>query len=162
MPTVRSVPAVADVPAEQLLLEGLVHASRTFRHHLWPELERERLTSPMFWALSQLVQEGPMSVGRLAGACSVTPANVSAAVEGLESAGLVVRSSPPRDRRVVTLTVTRKGRALYRTLWGRLARRLVGSLGGVPPSDMKAASRVLARLAQLPAGPTAPAEVYGR
>jgi len=144
---------------EQLLMEALVSASRTFRHRLWPELEHEQLTSPMFWALNQLVLEGPMSVGRIAGACGVTSANVSSAVDRLESAGLALRSSSAPDRRVVTLTVTRKGRALHRALWSRIVRDLVASLDGVPARDLEVAARVLSRLAQPTAGFAPVAEV---
>ena len=133
---------------EQLLMEALVSASRTFRHRLWPELEREQLTSPMFWALNQLVLEGPMSVGRIAGACGVTSANVSSAVDRLESAGLALRSSSAPDRRVVTLTATSRGRAVHRALADRIARGLLRSLDGLPARDLEAAARVLGRLAQ--------------
>jgi DNA-binding MarR family transcriptional regulator len=155
MPSARPRAASASLAHDQLLMEGLVNASRAFRHRLWPELERERLTSPMFWALNQLVLEGPMNVGRIAGACVVTSASVSSAVDRLESAGLVVRSSSRRDRRFVTLTATRKGRALHRALWQRLAHDLVTSLDGVPGTDVEAAARVLGRLAQTTPGPPA-------
>jgi len=133
---------------EQLLMEGLVNAGRVFRHRLWPELERERLTSPMFWALHQVVLDGPMSVGQIAGACVVTSANVSAAVDRLEAAGFVVRRSSSPDRRVVTLTATSRGRAVHRALADRIARGLLRSLDGLPARDLEAAARVLGRLAQ--------------
>jgi len=142
---------------EELLLETLVNASRAFRHRLRPELEREGLTSPMFWALHQLVIEGPLSVGAIAGACVVTSANVSSAAEQLEEAGLVVRSSSAPDRRVVMLTATPRGRALHRSVSRRLALVLVNFLDGVPSEDLEAAVRVLERLAASPVrGPSLP------
>jgi len=159
MPTPRVAFVESTLATEQLLMETLVNASRAFRHRLWPELERERLTSPMFWALNQLVLEGPMSVGRIAGACVVTSASVSAAVDRLETAGLVVRRSAAPDRRVVTLTATARGRAVHRALWSRLARSLVASLDGIPTGDLEATARVLGRLAQPPGGPVLVAEV---
>lgn len=145
----------ATIAREELLVEALFNASRAFRHRLRPELERERLTSPMFWALHQLVIEGPLSVGEIAGACVVTSANVSSAAEGLEEAGLVVRHSSAPDRRVVRLTVTARGRALHRAIWNRLARVLVEPLEGVPSGDLEAAVRVLGRLAGTGDGPAA-------
>lgn len=162
MATPRLHPVTAALSPEQLLLEALVNASRAFRHRLWPELEQERLTSPMFWALNQLVLEGPMSVGRIAGACGVTSANVSSAVDRLESAGLVVRRSSAPDRRVVTLTATRQGRAVHRAIWSRVARDLVSSLGGVSTPDLEAAAKVLARLAQPSPGFIPTVEVRSR
>ena len=135
------------LPREELLLEGLVQVSRIFRHRLRPELEREGLTSPMFWALHELVLEGPLSVGGIAGACVVTSANVSAAAEALEQAGLVVRHSSAPDRRVVMLTATPRGRALHRNVSRRLARTLLEAVEDLPASDLEAATRVLGRLA---------------
>jgi len=152
---VRSHTMVPALPREELLLEALVNASRVFRNRLRPELEREGLSSPMFWALHQLVTDGPLSVGAIAEACVVTSANVSSAVEQLEGAGLVVRHSSAPDRRVVVLTATPHGRALHRSVSRRLARVLVESLDGLPSSDLAAAVRVLERLAGSPARPPA-------
>lgn len=147
MPAGRPRGEDPDVTREELLVDGLFQATRAFRHRLRPQLEKEGLTSPMFWALNQLVADGPQTVGTLAEACVVTPANVSSAAEQLEAAGLVVRSTSDRDRRVVVLTVTARGRALHRTVWRSLATVLVDSLGGVPPGDLEATVRVLGRLA---------------
>jgi DNA-binding MarR family transcriptional regulator len=134
-------------PREGLLLQSLFNASRGFRHRLRPELERENLTSPMFWALHQLVQDGPMAVGRIASLCVVTPANVSAAVERLVEAGLVARASSPKDRRVVLIRPTARGRSVHREVWSRMARVLVRSLEGVPSADLATTADVLRRLA---------------
>jgi DNA-binding MarR family transcriptional regulator len=154
----RAQLAPASQTRDELLLQTLVSAARVFRHRLSPELEREGLTSPMFWALHQLVLEGPLSVGGIAGACFVTSANVSAAAEQLEAAGLVIRHSSAPDRRVVMLTATPKGRALHSAVSRRLARVLVASLVGVPGSDLEAAVRVLGRLATVPTRTVAPPE----
>jgi len=146
----RPASALTAVATEPLLVETLFNATRAFRHRLRPELEREGLTAPMFWTLHQLATEGPMNVGQLAGACVVTPANVSSAVEQLEEAGLVLRHHGPTDRRVVVLTATARGRAVNRAVWSRLGRLLVGSLSGVAPADLEAAARVLGRLSAAP------------
>jgi len=139
---------------EELLVQGLVHGSRALRHLLRPELERQGLTSPMFWALHQLVLDGPLSVGALADACIVTSANVSAAGDPLVAAGLVARHEAARDRRFVVLTATPRGRSVHRAVWNHLGRTLVASLEGVPSADLEAAARVLERLA----GSVAPGE----
>lgn len=151
----RSRPTDPVLTREELLVEELFQATRAFRHRLRPLLEREGLTSPMFWALTQLVADGPQNVGALAGACAVTPANVSSAADQLEAAGLVVRTQSTRDRRVVVLSATARGRALHRTVWRALASVLVDALGGVPPDDLRATVRVLRCLSSGPGGPPA-------
>jgi len=136
--------------AEALLVEALFNATRTFRHRLRPALEGTGLTSPMFWTLHQLVLDGPLTVGHLADACVVTPANVSATAEQLEQAGLVARSSAPHDRRVVVLSPTARGRSAHRAVWTRLGRLLGASLSELRAADLDAATRVLAHLAGAP------------
>ncbi|HTT16427.1 MAG TPA: MarR family transcriptional regulator [Thermoplasmata archaeon] len=142
--SVLARPSIADEP---VLVEALFHATRAFRHRLRPELEREGLTAPMFWTLHQLVVDGPRNVGQIAEACVVTPANVSSSVEQLKRSGLVDRQPGPRDRRVVVVSATARGRALHRTVWRRLGQVLVRSLVGVRPDDLEATARVLGRLA---------------
>jgi MarR family transcriptional regulator, organic hydroperoxide resistance regulator len=146
-PRSRTSAKRSSADAEAPLVETLFNATRTLRHRLRPALEREGLTAPMFWTLHQLAEEGPMNVGQLADACVVSPANVSSAVEQLEEAGLVLRHAGPRDRRVVVLTCTARGRSVHRAVWTRVGRLLVGSLSGIAIPDLDAASRVLGRLA---------------
>jgi MarR family transcriptional regulator, organic hydroperoxide resistance regulator len=161
MTAVRRRAQAASGAREELLIEALFAAARSIKYRLRPELERQGLTYPMFIALNQLVLDGPLSVGALAGACIVTPANVSAAADDLERAGIVARSSSPTDRRVVLLTVTPRGHALHRALSRRLGQVLLGSMRGVPTSDLAATGRVLARLASTAgsAGPSPLAEL---
>ncbi len=143
-------PAVPARPREEaLLVEALFNASRAVRHRLRPELEREGLSAPMFWALHQLVSDGPMNIGQIATACVVTPANVSSAADHLVGSGLVERETSTRDRRVVVLRATAKGRALHRAVWTQLARVLLRSMDAVAPSDLAATVRFLDRLARL-------------
>ncbi len=144
------LPSEIAIPDDRLLVEALFNATRAVRARLRPELEREGVSGPMFWALNQLVTDGPMNVGRLAGACVVTPAIISAAADGLVAAGLVMRQPASHDRRVVVLAATAKGRALHRAVWSRLARTLVRTLGDLPPSYLHATARVLERFAATP------------
>jgi DNA-binding MarR family transcriptional regulator len=142
----RLHPPLSVPDQEALLVEALFNAKRAIASRLRPELERDGLSAPMFWALHQLVSDGSMSVGQIASACVVTPAGVSAAVERLETAGLVVRHPGPRDRRVVVLTATARGRSRHQAVWNRLARVLVSSLRGLPTADLETTARVLGRL----------------
>ena len=139
------------------MLTSIYHAARALKIALRPELERERLTTPMFWALHELANDGTMSVRAIASACSVTSANISGALEELVGAGLVERSTFAKDRRIARLTATPKGRDLHRAVWARAVGRLSALLEGVPFSDLEAAARVLDRLSAA-AGAPAPSE----
>ena len=138
---------------EQLVLQSIFHAARALKLALHPELEREGLTIPMWWALHELALDGAMSVGAIASACIVTPANISAAADELVRGGLADRRSSTEDRRVTLLTATAKGRSVHRQIWTRTVTRFGESLKGVPRAELESTARVLSRLA----GPDPPA-----
>lgn len=142
---------------EQLVLQSIFHASRAFKMALHPELEREHLTTPMWWALHELAGDGAMSVGAIATACVVTPANISAALDDLVRSGFASRESSPKDRRVTLIRASTKGRALHRRIWSRTIARFAEPLRGLPNADLEATARVLSRVA----GPEATAERKG-
>ena len=139
---------------EQLVLEALYGATRAFRDRLRDELERERLSVPMFWALHHVVSDGPKNVGEIAEVCLVSSANVSFAVDDLVRDGLAVRERQEKDRRVVVLSATPRGRAVHRTVWTNIGRLFARSSDDLPASDISAAARVLNRFAQLAREPS--------
>jgi DNA-binding MarR family transcriptional regulator len=139
---------------EDLLLESLHEAARAFRHRVGSEVEREGLSIPMFWALHHVVLEGPMNVGQIAEACIVTSAGISAAVDDLERAGLVARERSSKDRRIVVLSVTPRGRTVHRSVWTRVARQIAAALERTPASEVRIAARVLKRFAEVTVHPS--------
>jgi len=154
------VPSSENSPRrEELLVQGLVLGGRAMKHLLRPELERRGLTSPMFWALHQLVLDGPQSVGALAGACIVTPAIVSSSGDALVAAGLVSRRESAKDRRFVVLVATARGRSVHRAVWSHVGRQVLASLDGVASSELETTVRVLERLAGAPSASTREAAV---
>ncbi len=75
-------------------------------------------------ALRRLTRR-PMSMGDLAAALEIDPANATAVVDDLESLGLVRRRPHPTDRRAKLVEATRKGKDM--------ARRANAILGTPPP-----------------------------
>ncbi len=145
MAVTRTVPAERSSTIPRSVFTSIYHAAHALKLSLRPELERERLTTPMFWTLHELANDGTMSVGEIATACAVTSANISGAIEELVQAGLVERSTSPKDRRIAMLTATPKGRGLHRAMWDRAVERFLTPLEGVPRSDLEATARVLER-----------------
>jgi DNA-binding MarR family transcriptional regulator len=72
------------------------------------------------------VARRPMSMGELAAALGIDPANATAVVDDLESSELARRRPHPTDRRAKLVEATRKGKAM--------ARRADAILGTPPPS----------------------------
>jgi DNA-binding MarR family transcriptional regulator len=85
-------------------------------------------------------------------------------VDRLFAAGLVTRGGDPKDRRVVRVEITLKGRALVERLRAArhdAMRRLVEDLTEEQVDQVLAAMPALGRLAGLPAAATSPAVPRG-
>jgi DNA-binding MarR family transcriptional regulator len=72
------------------------------------------------------VARRPMSMGELAAALGIDPANATVVVDDLESLELVHRRAHPTDRRAKVVEATRKGKSM--------ARKADAILGTPPPA----------------------------
>ena len=81
----------------------------------------------------------------LADALGVTPRNVTALVDGLESEHLVRRLPHPTDRRVTMVEIT-GGAAAVEDQFGSFRRAIDDLLDGLPEQDRRTLARVLPAL----------------
>ncbi len=63
---------------------------------------------------------GPMSMGRLSRETFISPANTTSIAKKLEQVDLVHRKRSPKSGREVTVSLTSKGRALFRRSYPRI------------------------------------------
>jgi MarR family transcriptional regulator, organic hydroperoxide resistance regulator len=78
------------------------------------------LTPSQGLALRRLDPERPLAMSTLAEALACDASNVTGIVDKLETRGLIARRGADHDRRVKTLVVTERGRALRDRLIARL------------------------------------------
>jgi DNA-binding MarR family transcriptional regulator len=69
-----------------------------------------------FHLLAALMEHDELPTSQLAAAADLAPATVTQMLDGLEAMGLVQRSRSTSDRRVVTCSLTDRGRALIDSL----------------------------------------------
>jgi DNA-binding MarR family transcriptional regulator len=99
--------------------------------------------------LARLHEEGPLAAGALAERMNVKPATVSQMVDALVEAGFVERSGSDRDRRVVVIRLTRRGRpwiAARRNAW---RERWTAALAEFDDGELATAAAVLDRIGEL-------------
>ena len=87
-----------------------------------------------------------LSTSRLATAADLAPATVTQMLDGLVAAGLVERRRSERDRRVVTCTLTDRGRELIterRAQWERRWRKVLADFS---TEEIETAATVIGRL----------------
>lgn len=129
-------------PAREFL-DALHDATHAVLARITPELEAEGLTHGKFWALYRLSDTGSGRVAEIARRLSVTMPSVTACVDQLVEDGLVRRTRSEADRRAVVLTVTPRGRRVVARVLERFDSTLNAAFAGVPPSEVRAASRLL-------------------
>jgi DNA-binding MarR family transcriptional regulator len=91
-------------------------------------------------ALSVVVYAGPISIGALAKAEGVRSPTMTGIVAGLEAAGLVRRTSHPRDQRSTLVEATPSGRRLLEVARQRRLRKLDALLAGASDAELQALS----------------------
>jgi DNA-binding MarR family transcriptional regulator len=72
--------------------------------------ESSGLTAPRLSALSVIVFNGPITLGRLAEAEQVRPPTMTRIVNALEQKALVVKAQDPADGRVIQIAATTSGK----------------------------------------------------
>ena len=72
--------------------------------------ESSGLTAPRLSALSVIVFNGPITLGKLAEAEQVRPPTMTRIVNALEEHELVVKAQDPADGRVIRIAATTKGK----------------------------------------------------
>ncbi len=107
------------------------------------------LSHAQFELLIELDERGELSAGELALAARISPASVTQMLDGLVESGYVARTRSQSDRRVVLATLTELGRARVQAKRAAWQQRWEGALGDVSRREMKAATNVLERLAEM-------------
>jgi DNA-binding MarR family transcriptional regulator len=102
------------------------------------------ITIPQLKSLFFISNQGSTSVGKLAAALGVTPANVTGIIDRLVEQGLVSRTENPEDRRMLVLRVTERGQALITDLRERQISRLSKVLSRLSPEELSTLAEGLA------------------
>src|SRR6266545_777708 len=100
-------------------------------------------------ALATIERRGPLALGELAETERVQPPTITAAVDRLETQGLVARRRDPDDRRVARVEVTRAGRKLLEQTRARTSaylERRIDELSARDRATLERAADILERV----------------
>ncbi len=104
------------------------------------------LTPAQIHIVLWLGNDGPLTMGELARAVSVTEKTITGVVDRLERDLLVQRERDPSDRRVVHVRLAARGAALYRRIDAEIASKLSRLLGLLDPADRRHLVRMVETL----------------
>src|SRR5215471_6125355 len=105
-------PSLVEAVADQF--RRISWRARANSHEDWNSL---RLTRAQLRILAKLQQEGPATVGQLAGHLGLSLPSITATVDRLARAGLVVRQDDATDRRRVINVLTSQGSTMIDRLF---------------------------------------------
>jgi MarR family 2-MHQ and catechol resistance regulon transcriptional repressor len=100
------------------------------------------------YALSSIATRGPMPLNDLATELYLDKSTASRVVGALVRKGYVRRSTDEKDARAVRLQTTEKGLALHLQITADLLEEMRDLVGDFDPSTRRAATRLIARLAE--------------
>ena len=102
--------SIAPHPDPENLAELLHSAAIRLLRTLRRVDESSGLTAPRLSALSVIVFNGPITLGKLAEAEQVRPPTMTRIVNALEEEELVVKAQDPADGRLIRIAATTKGK----------------------------------------------------
>lgn len=123
---------------EQFSRRMVVLLPRMFRGFVRREsnyLSRGKISIPQMSVLEILCREQDCPMNRLAKALGVTRPAATGLVDRLISQGLASRRGDPKDRRVIRVSVTPKGRRVFANIWDQKRRMITDVFGQIPAAD---------------------------
>jgi len=106
----------------------------------------EEVTLTQYRTLVVLASRGPQSLAELADAVAVTPPTATRMCDRLIKKGLILRRQDRDDRRLIRLTLAKRGRDLVDEVTRRRRTEIVELVQAVPPDQRAAMVDSLQRL----------------
>jgi MarR family 2-MHQ and catechol resistance regulon transcriptional repressor len=121
-------------------------AYRALQAHASASIEATGLGTSDFAALEALLHKGPLPVNAIAEKVFLTSGSMTAAVDRLESKGLVRRKADASDRRTWVVHLTPKGEALIATAFKDHAAALERAVEGLSQTERAEVIELLKKL----------------
>lgn len=109
--------------------------SRRVHKHVHHDLMRGRLTLPQLWAMEYLCRHHSVPMNEVADFLTISRPAATGLITRLLAQGLARRETDRRDRRIVRVTITAKGRRIVQTVWDKKRKTLTEVFGRISPRD---------------------------
>jgi DNA-binding MarR family transcriptional regulator len=108
--------------------------------------KKYQVSAPQLSSLLALYENGPLPPSQIAKYIMVNSSTVTGIIDRLEQKGLVGRSRISTDRRVITVTLTEKGRELAEHAPPPIQEKIVEGLQKLPPHEIGKIVQALTKL----------------
>ncbi len=96
------------------IVQSLRRIFKVIQNYSQQVLDKFGVTGPQLWALKTISQHGKLSLGDLSKRMYLDPSTITGLVDRLEKKGYAVRDRGQKDRRVIKVELTPKGKRLVR------------------------------------------------
>jgi MarR family transcriptional regulator, 2-MHQ and catechol-resistance regulon repressor len=134
----------------------LLRAGKSVLARVEPRLAAAGLTPTQLGVLEAILHKGPLTQRELGRKVLTSAGNMTDVVDKLEARGLVCRTRSPRDRRIVTVTLSPPGRTLIEGLFPHHARDIAAAMGGLSCDELRVLGGLLRKLWLAAAGEDGP------
>lgn len=124
----------------------VLKAWQSMSRYLLPALLKEGLGESDFRVLEILLHKGPMPVNAIGPKVYLNPGSVSVAVDRLYKKGFVNRVESSQDRRVRTVSLTKKGRRAFVPVFRRHTALIKRAFQDVSSEELQQMERVLKKV----------------
>jgi MarR family 2-MHQ and catechol resistance regulon transcriptional repressor len=124
----------------------LMKAHRTLERHARRSIEPLGLGPSDFAILELLLHRGQQPVNAIGRRVDLTSGAITSAVDRLEAQGLVVRTADPDDRRTRFVSLTPKGAARIREVFGVHKRAMESATRGLTASERETLINLVKKL----------------
>src|ERR1700757_1952958 len=124
----------------------MLKAWRSMSRYLLPALLEEGLGESDFRVLEVLLHKGSLPVNAIGPKVNLNPGSVSVAVDRLYKRGLVSRIESSSDRRVRTVSLTKKGREMFVPLFRRHTALIKRAFQDVSSEELQQLEAVLKKI----------------
>ena len=136
-------------PQEILALDTFIKLTRatdSFSNRLTQHGVLENLTVTQFGVLETLYHLGPLCQNEIGMKLLKSNGNISLVLENLEKTSLVQRERNPQDRRMVMVSLTKKGRELISRVFPKQAKAITEEMSVLTPSEQEALGNLCRKL----------------
>ena len=122
---------------------------REFAKYQANELSKGKITLPQFLILGFLEKSGEAKMSALAHFMAVSTAAMTGTVDRLVKYGYVMRELEPKDRRVIKIKITLKGRGLVKKINSQRRQIIINIFGRISEDDRSDYLRVLTKIEEI-------------
>ncbi len=130
------------------MVELMPRLMRGIARHESNYLSKGKITLPQMWVLEHLSRRNNCPMNKLARSFGISRPAATGLMDRLIAQGLAKRADDPKDRRIVRVSITPKGKRIVSNIWEEKRRTFSAVFGKISENDRTAYLKILERVVE--------------